>query len=100
MNRQRHLISLLRFFVLAVVGAACSKDFDEHYNASSQLEKNIIEVLEEDERFSSFVAIIDQLGLRNTLGEAAIYTCLAPANEHVSAYLSSKGYSSIEEASE
>lgn len=86
--------------VLVLAATACSKDFDEHYNSSSQLEKNIVQVLEEDERFSSFVAIIDRLDLRETLGEAAIYTCLAPTNEHVDAYLNKKGYGSIEEAPE
>lgn len=100
MNKQRHLIFLLRLLIPVLAVTACSEDFDEHYNSSSQLEKNIIQVLEEDGRFSSFVAMIDRLDLRSTLGEAAIYTCLAPTNEHVAAWLDKKGHGSIEAAPE
>lgn len=100
MKKQRHWISLLIYFVLSAFLTACTKDFDEHYRSNSELEKNIVQVLEEDGRFSSFVEIIDELGLRETLGEAAIYTCLAPADEHVRAYLESRGYASAAEAPE
>ncbi|MEC3878977.1 fasciclin domain-containing protein [Parapedobacter sp. 10938] len=74
----------------------CSKNIQDYYNPESSLDKNIIEVLEEDGRFSSFVGIIDRLDLRSTLGEAAIYTCLAPLDEHVSAYFNALDYASIE----
>ena len=74
----------------------CSKNIQDYYNPKSSLDKNIIEVLEEDGRFSSFVEIIDRLNLRGTLGEAAIYTCLAPLDEHVSAYFSELDYAAID----
>lgn len=98
MYKHRHLTLLLGLLSFAAVITACSEDFDEHYNASSELEKNIVQVLEEDERFSSFVEMIDQLELRETLGEAAIYTCLAPTNEHVKTWLSDQGYAAIGDA--
>ncbi|WP_257669250.1 fasciclin domain-containing protein [Parapedobacter tibetensis] len=74
----------------------CTKNLTEYYNPESTLNKNIIEVLEEDGRFSAFVGLIDRLDLRSTLGEAAIYTCLAPLDEHVIAYFSQQGYASLD----
>src|SRR3546814_6599948 len=41
--------------------------------------------------------MIDTLGLRETLGEAAIYTCLAPTDEHVQAFVQKAGYQSLNE---
>src|SRR5690606_6189924 len=97
MKKRRHWVALPYGLLLAVTIVACSKNFDEHYYPSTLLEDNIIEVLEKDGRFSSFVGIIDTLGLRETLGEAAIYTCLAPTDEHVNAFVQAAGYSSLAE---
>src|SRR5690606_12123311 len=97
MKKRRHWVALPYGLLLAVTIVAWSKNFDEHYYPSTLLEDNIIEVLEKDGRFSSFVGIIDTLGLRTTLGAAAIYTCLAPTDEHVQAYVQESGYSSLAE---
>lgn len=78
----------------------CAKDINEYYNPQSALDKNIIQVLEEDGRFSAFIGLIDRLDLRSTLGEAAIYTCLAPMDEHVLSYFTQKGFSTIDEVPE
>lgn len=89
------------YFILFVfVLAACSKDFDEHYDPERQIDKNIIQILSGDVRFSRFVAAIDQVGLRKTLGEGAIYTCLAPTNEQVDEFLNDKGYSDLPDVPE
>ena len=87
------------YILLAVFGASCSKKFDEHYNPTTA-DKNIVEILSEDADHSEFVKIIDKLGLRATLGESAIYTCLAPTNQHVKAYLEGRGFTSIDQVPE
>src|SRR3546814_555097 len=97
MKKRRHWLALCSWLLLAVVVASCSKKFDEHYYPSAQLDDNIIGVLEKDGRFSAFVRMIDTLGLRETLGEAAIYTCLAPTDEHVQAFVQKAGYQSLNE---
>ncbi|MFT4094657.1 MAG: fasciclin domain-containing protein [Niabella sp.] len=79
---------------------SCAKEINQYYNPKGSLDKNIIEVLEADGRFSRFVAMIDKLDLRKTLGAGAIYTCLAPTDEQVDAYLAKSGYASIELAPE
>ncbi|WP_423127781.1 fasciclin domain-containing protein [Gaoshiqia sp. Z1-71] len=85
---------------LAVFVVACTSDFEEHYNPKRQIDKNIVQILSEDEQCSDFVEMIDKLKLRKTLGEAAIYTCLAPTNEHVRVYLNEIGYNNIDEVPE
>ncbi|WP_316811828.1 fasciclin domain-containing protein [Pedobacter heparinus] len=87
---------LILYVILTVFGMSCSKEFEEHYNPSKRIDKNIVEMLSEDPDFTEFVKMIDKLGLRKTLGEGAIYTCLAPKNEHVEEYFRSKGYASID----
>ena len=91
---------LYGIFLSTLIGGAvlwgCSEHITDYYNPKSTLDKNIIEVLEEDGRFTDFVGIIDQLDLRGTLGKAAIYTCLAPLDAHVSAYFEELGYTSID----
>ncbi len=88
-------IHFFYFISIILMLSACSKDFDEHYNPERQIDKNIVQILSEDVRFSKFVAAIDQVGLRKTLGEGAIYTCLAPTNEQVDEFLKNNGYSDI-----
>lgn len=95
MTYQR-LFGLLISVAISLFLGGCAKNITEYYNPKSTLDKNIIQVLEEDGRFTAFVDAIDRLKLRSTLGEAAIYTCLAPLDEHVQAYFSQLGYSSLD----
>lgn len=96
MITHQRLFRLFYGMLSCIMLAGCAKNIAEYYNPRSTLDKNIIQVLEADGRFSEFVGIIDRLNLRNALGEAAIYTCLAPLDEHVTAYFSEKGYNSLD----
>lgn len=99
-----HMLSIKAYVFLimgfSIFGSSCKKMFDDHYHPKNKLNLNIIQVLEEDPEFSHFVTLIDKTDLRKTLGEAAIYTCLAPNNEFVEDYfLIEKGYTSIDQVS-
>lgn len=91
---------LLLCATMATLMVSCTKDIDGYYNPKNTLDKNIIEVLEADGRFSVFVGMIDRLELRTALGSAAIYTCLAPLDEHVNAYFRDQGYAAINQVPE
>lgn len=91
---------MLLYVTLTLFGISCSKEFEEHYNPRTKVDKNIIEVLAEDPELSDFVKVIDKVGLRKELGEAAIYTCLAPTNEHVQAFIKANGIGTIDAAPE
>ena len=82
--------------VLTIFSVACSKEYDEHYNPKKQIDKNIVQILSEDAQFSQFIAIIDKLNLRKTLGESAIYTCLAATNDDVNKFLETSGFATID----
>lgn len=96
MNKIR-LLQLCAILLLLMV-VSCREEFNKQYESTgrSTIDKNIVQVLREDPDFSLFVAMIDRLNLATTLGESAIYTCLAPRNKDVEAYLNKNGYASIE----
>ncbi len=91
---------ILSYVFLTILGVSCSKKFDEHYNPIARVDKNIVETLGEDPELLDFVKIIDKIGLRKALGEAAIYTCLAPTNEHVQVFVEANGFRTIDEVPE
>lgn len=97
--RQANKYFKLLYVLIALFGISCSKEFDEHYNPA-RTDKNIVQILSEDPDHSDFVKIIENLDLRKTLGEAAIYTCLAPTNAQVKAYLDGRGYATINDVPE
>ncbi|MEJ5995640.1 fasciclin domain-containing protein [Pedobacter sp. Du54] len=90
----RYVVAL--YVLMTLLSMSCSKDFDEHYNPSNRIDKNIVQVLDEDPEFKEFVKLIDKLGLRKTLGEGAIYTCLVQKNDQVIEFFKNKGYASID----
>lgn len=80
--------------------SSCNSTFEEHYYPKKKIDKNLIQVLESNPKFSDFVKMIDNLELRKTLGESALYTCLAPTNDHVQYFLQENGYNSIDDIPE
>lgn len=95
MNKIRLLQVCSVVLLFVVSGSCCREEFNDHYDAkgNTTISKNIIEVLREREDFSLFIQMVDRAGLAKTLGESGIYTCLAPKNEDVEAYLSESGNS-------
>lgn len=90
-----HIILYVCLFCTVLL-SSCAKELNQYYDPKGSLDKNIVEVLEADGRFSLFVKMIDKAGLRKTLGSSAMYTCLAPNDQQVNAYMSKLGYSSVE----
>ncbi|MBZ4192454.1 fasciclin domain-containing protein [Niabella beijingensis] len=101
MKMYKELLTLwCSWFLSGLLLVSCTKELNEYYNPKSALDKNIIEVLEADGRFSLFVSMIDKVKLRKTLGNSAIYTCLAPVDEQVQLYLSKLGYNTVDQVPE
>ena len=73
---------------IALCTVSCSNepDGEDLYTATG---KTIAEYLEEDPDLSSFVYILRQVGLDKTLASYGQYTCFAPSNAGVAAYLDS-----------
>lgn len=95
MNKIRLLqIGLVLLLFVASI-SCCREEFKDHYDAkgNTTISKNIIEILREKQDFSLFIQMVDRAGLAKTLGESGIYTCLAPRNKDVEAYLNKTGNS-------
>lgn len=77
--------------LLLLLLTGCRKEFDDHYHStgSSYVSSNVVEILKERPELSEFVRMIQRADLERTLGESGLYTCFAPQNEAVEAFLQS-----------
>lgn len=75
----------------------CSKEFDTYYERPDWLEAPIYQILEEDGDFSLYLQAVDRTLQKQVLSGAGLYTCFAPNDEAFSAWLTQKGYKSVDE---
>lgn len=75
------------FLLLFLTG--CRKEFDDHYHSrgGSYVSSNVVEIIKEHPELSEFLRMIQRADLERTLGESGLYTCFAPRNEAVEAFL-------------
>lgn len=92
MNKIRLLSCSIFLFLLALSG--CRKEFDDHYNSvgDASIGMNVTQVLEDKGDFNLFIQMIRRADLERTLSESGLYTCFAPKDEHVQAYLDQNGW--------
>lgn len=84
---------LIAFFALiTLVSISCNND-DEN---SSQQPQAIITIAKANPNLSSLVAALEKAGLTATLNSSGSYTVFAPTNTAFSAFLSAKGYASLD----
>lgn len=79
---------------LMLLFGSCREEFDDHYNEvnDASIGKSVVQVLEEREGFELFVNMIRRADLERTLSQSGLYTCFAPRDEHVQAWLDEKGW--------
>ncbi len=89
-------IKLLKWttVLLLLTMLSCREEFDNHYHSigNSTIGKNVTQVLEEKGGFSLFLQMIRRANLERTLGESGLYTCLAPRDKDVEAFLQENGF--------
>ncbi len=85
---KRFSIGAIGIASIALCTASCSNepDGEDLYTATG---KTIAEYLDEDPDLSSFVYILRQVGLDKTLASYGQYTCFAPSNAGITAYIDS-----------
>lgn len=76
MNKIRFLYPCILLCLCTLI--SCRKEFEDHYKTSgeSTISENIVDILRANPDYSLFVQAIDRLGLAETIGKSAIYTCL------------------------
>ena len=91
MKRNNFLIfKLFNFYILAAVAllASCNEEPDGS-NLFSSDQKTIAELLRDRSELTAFYRILEKGGFDKYMGTYGEYTCFAPVNEGVSAYLDS-----------
>lgn len=91
-------------FTFALVGVAsfsltsCSDDMPEssYYTFTGEM---LSDWLKNREDFSKFTQIVEKSGRMDLLATYGTYTCFAPTNDAIDAYLASKGLTSIDQLS-
>ena len=78
--------SCIMSLTLCLVACSNEPDGEDLYTATG---KTITEYIEEDPDVSSFMYILQQIGLDKTLAAYGQYTCFAPSNAGIAAYIDS-----------
>lgn len=100
MKRYRNKMAVLLALVLPVGGGmlatSCSDDIpsESYYTFTGEM---MSDYLNSRSNFSGFAQIVTKAGLMDQLSAYGEYTCFAPTNEAVNAYMTKKGYSSVAE---
>lgn len=78
--------------------AGCQKDLEDHdsYKIPSWAHGNAYEVLQEKGNYTQFIKGVDLVGYSRVLKGKSIITVVAPDDDAFAAFLSSKGYASVE----
>ena len=84
------LLSLICIFIFA----QCTND-KKYYDRPEWLEDPIYQVLQQQDRFSSYLQCVDRTQYAGVMKGAGLYTVFAPNDDAFKTYLSQNGYASV-----
>jgi uncharacterized surface protein with fasciclin (FAS1) repeats len=88
---------ILQFIaVILLILTGCEKKFDEYYNVPEDLIGTIIQVLEEDGNYSTFIKAVELVEYDDILGKTGNFTVFAPDDNAFQEYFTESGYTSLE----
>lgn len=105
-NRRNSLVSTKTFvkgvflFSSLFVAGSCSNEFDDYYETPGWLEDDAYAVLRSKGNFTNYLKLVDKTKFSAQVKGSGSYTFFAPNDDAFSAWLSEKGYSSIEDVPE
>lgn len=85
------LLTVVFFFI------QCSDDRDAYYDEPSWSEPPLYEVLQKEGRFSNYLKCVDRTLHSSSLHGSGLFTCFAPNDDAFKAFLSAKGYPSVDD---
>ena len=88
--------SLLCLVALPMVMVSCYDDDLPPESLYTYQNDMMSDYLKKNSRFSEFAKIVEKAGRMDLLSTYGTYTCFAPTNEAVAAYLQSRGLSSVD----
>ena len=92
-------LAVLPLFIVAFLFTACSDEPDtsNYYTFKGEMMSTYLKT---HEQFSDYAAIVDRAGLMDLLSAYGHYTCFAPTNDAIQAYLKSRGMNSVSDLSD
>ena len=92
-------VALIALAAIQTLVVSCSDepDRENYYTTTSHYASSF---LQQNERYSLFVQILDRAQLLGMLGTYGSYTVFAPTNDAVNTYLATNGFSSVAEMSD
>lgn len=94
----KKLWTIFMLAVSAAVFVGCSNlEDDDHYKVPDWLKGNAYEVLQKDGNYSTFLRGIELTGNQGIVSGKSLLTVVAPDNNAFNAFLTAKGYASIDE---
>jgi uncharacterized surface protein with fasciclin (FAS1) repeats len=94
---KNHVAKLFILPLLLLSVAQCQRERDEYYAEPEWGRKPIYEVLQGEGRFGLYLQCVDKTLYANSLKGNGLWTVFAPNDEAFRAYMSSKGYGSVED---
>lgn len=96
--KSRTKFSILFLMALGILFSCTDKE--EYYQRPDWLEDPIYQVLADKGNFTNYLKCVDRTLFAETLKGGGLYTVFAPNDEALQAYLSSKGYNSVDQLSD
>lgn len=92
-------LAVLPLFIAAFLFTACSDEPDtsNYYTFKGEMMSTYLKT---HEQFSDYAAIVDRAGLMDLLSAYGHYTCFAPTNDAIQAYLKRRGMNSVSDLSD
>lgn len=89
-------IKVLMLSVELIALARCSNEKDSYYDEPAWVKGSIYEILQDEGRFSNYLQCVDRSLYASSLKGGALYTCFAPNDDAFRGFMSSNGYTSVE----
>ncbi len=76
--------------------SSCQKEMEAYYEIPGWLKGNAYQLLESEGNFALFLEAVERAGYRDIISGKGIITVMAPTDEAFTAWLSAKGYGSVD----
>ena len=96
-NTLRAIVVALPLLAMGNMATSCSDepDSENYYTFTGEMASDYLK--NRPERFSKFQQILERSGMMGMMATYGTYTCLAPTNEAIDAYLAQHGRKSVDE---
>ncbi len=71
---------MLALLFIAIAVGACSDEWDEHYQPSTQADQSIWQMIQHDSELSNFARVVQAAGYDEALSSSQMFTVFAPTN--------------------